>query len=347
MRIIKTALCSFGMSGKVFHAPFIKANPGFEFTAVLERTKNIAEGIYPGIKTYRTLQEMLADDSIELVIVNTPIATHFEIAQACLNAGKHVVVEKLFTSTYEEAKALIKLAKQKNRLLSVFQNRRWDSDYLTVIKVVAENLLGEIVEAEFHFDRFNETLSYKKHKETPGPGAGILPDLGSHIIDQALQLFGLPNAVFADDAILRPHSKVPDYMELILFYEKLRVRLKGSYLVKEPVPAYVIHGTKGSFLKQRADVQEAKLVLGQIPGKGDWGKEPDDAASLLHTTIHGVEIRKVVIAETGNYMRFYNELYEAIVNNKPLPVIAQEGADVVRIIEAAYKSINQKKVVSF
>lgn len=345
MRIIKTALCSFGMSGKVFHAPFIKANPGFEFTAVLERTKNIAEGIYPGVKTYRNLNEMLADESFELVIVNTPIATHFEIAEACLNAGKHVVVEKLFTSTYEEAEALIKLAKEKNRLLSVFQNRRWDSDYLTVKKIVVENLLGEIVEAEFHFDRFNKTLSYKKHKETPGPGAGILPDLGPHIIDQALQLFGLPQSVFADDAILRPLSKVPDYMELILFYEKLRVRLKGSYLVKEPVPAYILHGTRGSFLKQRADVQEAELVMGEIPGKENWGKEVEGAAGMLHRTIHGAEIKKEVLAETGNYMRFFDELHEAIVNNKPLPVTAEEGANVVKIVEAAYKSIKEKRII--
>ncbi len=345
MRIIKTALCSFGMSGKVFHAPFINTNPGFEFTAVLERTKNIAEGFYPNVKTHRTLEGMLADESIELVIVNTPIATHFQIAQACLNAGKHVVVEKLFTSTYDEAEALIKLAKEKKRMLSVFQNRRWDSDYLTVKKIAAEDLLGEIVEAEFHFDRFNKTLSYKKHKETPGPGAGILPDLGPHIIDQALQLFGLPQSVFADDAILRPLSKVPDYMELILFYEKLRVRLKGSYLVKEPVPAYILHGTRGSFLKQRADVQEAELVMGEIPGKENWGKEPEDAAGLLHTIINGAEKKKQVIAETGNYMRFYEEIYDAIVNDKPLPVTAEEGVDVVRIVEAAYKSIKEKRII--
>lgn len=346
MQKIKTALCSFGMSGKVFHAPFIHAHPGFEFTAVLKRTKNIAESIYPEVRTYRTLGEMLSDEEIELVIVNTPNATHFEFAKAALEAGKHVVVEKLFTSTYCEAKTLINLAKEKNKKLSVFQNRRWDSDYLTVKKVLDENLLGDIVEAEFHYDRFNEEISYKVHKETPGTGAGILPDLGPHLIDQALQLFGLPTAVFADDAMLRPVSKVPDYMELILFYHKLRVRLKGSYVVKEAVPAFVIHGSKGSFLKRRADVQEADLQAGIEPNTENWGKEPETAVGLLHTILHGAEIRKEVEAETGNYMKYYDSIYEAIVNNKPLPVTAEEGANVVKIVESAYKSIAEKRIIN-
>ncbi|HEX2684904.1 MAG TPA: Gfo/Idh/MocA family oxidoreductase, partial [Ferruginibacter sp.] len=222
MQPIKTALCSFGMSGWVFHAPFIHLNKGFELYGVYERTKNLAAERYACIKTFRTLEAMLADDAIELVIVNTPNYTHFEFAKLALLAGKHVVIEKPFTNTVAEAEELIALAEKQSKKISVYQNRRWDSDFKTVQKVVRQKLLGEIVEAEIHFDRYNEELSYKLHKETPGPGAGILPDLGPHLIDQALQLFGMPTAVFADATNLRPISRVEDYIELLLFYKNLR-----------------------------------------------------------------------------------------------------------------------------
>src|SRR6476469_8358943 len=198
MSPIKTAICSFGMSGKLFHAPFVDVNPGFELYSVLERTKNLALEIYPNIKTFRTLEEMLSDNAIELVIVNTPNATHYEYAKAALNAGKHVIVEKPFTVHSPEAKELIALAKEKKLQLSVYQDRRYDSGFLTIKKLLDEKLLGDITEAEIHFDRFKEELSYKAHKEEAKEGNGIVYDLGAHLIDQALQLFGMPNAVFAD-----------------------------------------------------------------------------------------------------------------------------------------------------
>ena len=187
---INTALCSFGMSGLVFHSPFLTINPHFNLYAVWERTKNLAEEKYPFVKTYRTLEAMLADELVELVIVNTPNYTHYEYAKKSLEAGKHVIVEKPFTIDVAQANDLIEIAKKQNKILSVYQNRRYDSDYKTIKNVVSENLLGELVEVEMHFDRFREELSPKKHKETPSPGAGVLYDLGSHLIDQALQLFG-------------------------------------------------------------------------------------------------------------------------------------------------------------
>lgn len=275
MKPINTALCSFGMSGWVFHAPFLTVNPGFNLYAVWERTKNLAVEKYPGIKTYRTLESMLTDDLIELVIVNTPNYTHFDYAKKALNAGKHVIVEKPFTIKVEEAKDLIEIAKSQNKKIGVFQNRRYDSDYKTIKKVVDKNLLGELVEVEFHFDRFKEELSPKLHKETPGAGAGSLYDLGSHIIDQALQLFGMPDKIFADLRIVRPESKVVDCWELLLYYPKHRVRLKSSYVVREALPGYVLHGLKGSFIKPKTDNQEDTLKLGVLPDKSDWGKEPD------------------------------------------------------------------------
>lgn len=343
MQKIKTALCSFGMSGCVFHAPFLNQHDGFELYAVLERTKNLAVEKYPGIKTYRTLQQMLANNEIELVIVNTPINTHYEFAKLALEAGKHVVVEKAFTTTVAEAAELIALAEKQNKKLSVYQNRRWDSDFKTVQKIVQQKLLGNIVEAEIHFDRFNENLSPKLHKETQ-PGAGIIPDLGSHLIDQALQLFGMPLAVFADACNLRPASRVEDYVEMILFYKHLRVRLKAGYLVREILPAYIFNGTKGSFLKARADVQETDLQKGKDVTSPDWGTEPETAKGLLHTEMEGKIIREHVISEKGNYRQYYDGIYNAIRNDKPLPVTAQEGLNVISVIEAAFKSIEKKRV---
>ena len=252
MQPLNTAILSFGMSGQVFHAPFVQVHPDLNFYAVWERSKNLAEQKYPGVKTFRELPQLLADPSVELVIVNTPTHTHFEYARKALEAGKHVIVEKAFTTTVDEAEELDTIAKQQGLILSVFQNRRWDSDFKTVKKIVDEGILGQIVEAEFHFDRFNQNLSPKTHKETPNPGAGIVYDLGPHIIDQALYLFGKPESVFADIRILRPHSQVDDYFELLFFYPHMRVRLRCSYLVREPLPAYILHGTKGSFIKTKS-----------------------------------------------------------------------------------------------
>ena len=345
MTPINTALCSFGMSGLVFHSPFLTVNPHFNFYAVLERTKNTAAEKYPNVKTYRTLEDMLADDLVELVIVNTPNYTHYEFAKKSLKAGKHVIVEKPFTINVQEAKELIDLAKKENKVLSVYQNRRYDSDYKTIKKVLDEDLLGELVEVEMHFDRFREELSPKKHKETPGPGAGVLYDLGAHLIDQALQLFGNPEKLFADIRIIRPLSKVDDYFELLLYYPKLRVRLKASYVVREALPGYILHGLKGSFIKPKTDVQETMLKEGVIPGNKDWGTEPETEKGLLHTEINGELVREYIPSEQGNYNDYYDGIYEAIRNNKPLPVTPEEGADVIKIIVAAFESSNIQTVM--
>lgn len=346
MNKIKTALCSFGMSGNIFHAPFIQLHEGFDLYAVFERTKNLAQEKYPGITTFRSLEELLADDAIELVIVNTPNYTHFDFAKKALLAGKHVVVEKAFTTTVAEAEELIALASSQNKKISVYQNRRWDSDFKTVRSIVQQKLLGDIVEAEIHFDRYNVNLSPKLHKETPGPGAGIVPDLGPHLIDQALVLFGMPKAVFADATNLRPVSQVEDYVEILLFYDNLRVRLKAGYLVREALPAYIIHGTKGSFIKPRADVQEADLQKGKNLADADWGTEPETGKGLLHTAKDGqTVIREYITSERGSYMDYYNGVYEALRNEKQMPVTAVEGANVIRIIEAAFRSVACKSII--
>ena len=345
MNEIKTGICSYGMSGKLFHAPFIQQHEGFELYAACERsTKEINER-YPSVISYSTIDELMADENVELIIINTPNYTHFDYAKKALLAGKHIVVEKPFCNTVSECDELIALAKEKNKLISVYQNRRWDSDFKTVKKVVEEKLLGEIVEAEIHFDRYDEALSYKLHKETPGPGAGIFYDLGPHLIDQALQLFGMPKALFADITVLRPISKVDDYMELLLIYDRLRVRLKSGYLVKEPILSYVLHGNKGSFLKSRADIQENDLKKYIVPGTSGWGVEPEAEQGLLHTTINGETVRKKIPTEKGDYGMYYELLFLAIRNGKPNPVPAEDGRKIIYIIDKAFESAKEKRIV--
>lgn len=345
MNKINTALCSFGMSGWVFHAPFITTHPGFNFCGVWERTRNLAQEKYPGVKTFRSLEELLADPEIELVIVNTPSVTHYDYAKQSILAGKHLVVEKPFTATVAEAEELIGLAKEKKVKLSVYQNRRYDSDYRTVKKILEEGWLGQLVDASIHYDRFVPALSYKVHKETPTPAVGALYDLGSHLIDQALQLFGMPEAVFADITINRPGSQVDDYFDLKLFYPSHRVTLKSSYYVREAMPGYQLHGTLGSFIKHKTDVQETDLQAGRVPGGADWGIEPESQRGLLHTGKDGAVIKEYVPSLKGNYGEYYEGIFQALRHNAAMPVSGEDGMKVIQVIEAALKSNKEKKVI--
>ncbi|WP_413999690.1 Gfo/Idh/MocA family oxidoreductase [Flavobacterium sp. W1B] len=345
MQKIKTALLSYGMSGKVFHAPFIAFHPGFELLGSWERSKKLIQQDYPDTKSYSSLEALLEDD-VDLVIVNTPVETHFEYAKKVLEAGKHAIVEKAFTTTVAEAKELAALAKVKGLKLAVFQNRRWDSDLKTVRKIILDGVLGEIVEAEFHFDRYSPNLSPKQHKETANSGAGILKDLGPHLIDQALYLFGFPQAVFADIRVTREHSLVDDCIDLLLYYPDFRVRLKAGFFVREPIPAYIIHGKKGSFLKPRGDVQEDDLKLGKKPNLDTWGKEATTKEGILHTEINNDILIEKTPTLQGNYYDFFEGVYQSISNDKPEPVTAQDGVKVMQIIEAAIESNKQQAVIN-
>nr|WP_314834791.1 Gfo/Idh/MocA family oxidoreductase [uncultured Flavobacterium sp.] len=345
MQKIKTALLSYGMSGKVFHAPFLTIHPGFELMGSWERSKKLIQADYPEVKSYPTIEDVLSDD-IELVVVNTPVGTHFEYAKKVLLAGKHALVEKAFTTTVAEAQELAALAKEKGLKLAVFQNRRWDSDFKTVQKVISDGVLGELVEAEFHFDRYNPNLSPKQHKETANSGAGILKDLGPHLIDQGLCLFGLPKSVFADIRITRAHSLVDDWIDILLFYPDFRVRLKASFFVRQANPAYTIQGKKGSFLKPRGDVQEDELKLGKKPNLDTWGTESDANQGLLHTDINDAVFNAKIPTLQGNYYDFFDGVYQSILNDKTEPVTAQDGVHVMQIIEAAIESSAQRKSIN-
>lgn len=347
MATIKTALLSFGMSGKLFHAPFIQVHPGFELAGSWERSKQLIADSYPGVTSYHSLEAILADDTIDLVVVNTPTGTHYGYAKQALQAGKHVIVEKAFTSTVEEAIELKELAEQQNKKISVYQNRRWDSDFKTVQKVLESGLLGDLVEAEIRYDRYKPELSPKQHKEIAGKGSGLLKDLGPHLIDQALSLFGYPQGLFADLRITRPGSAVDDWFDIVLYYPTLRLRLKSSMYVKEALPGYVFHGTKGSFIKGRTDIQEKDLLAGKIPNTSDWGIEPASEAGLIHYEKDGQATREKIQSEQGNYYGYYEAVFRAITENGIMPVTAEEGINVMRIIEACIESSTARELVSF
>ncbi|MDO9156271.1 MAG: Gfo/Idh/MocA family oxidoreductase [Sediminibacterium sp.] len=342
---IHTAILSFGMSGKVFHAPFIHHHKGFELTGIVERTTNTAAGFYPNTKIYKSVKEALEDDLVDLIIVNTPTYTHFEFAKMALEKGKHIVVEKAFTTTAKEASMLTELASEKSLVLSVYQNRRWDSDFSTAKQIIDDQKIGAIISAEFHFDRYKDALSLKIHKETPNAGAGLLLDLGPHLIDQAIYLFGMPQAVMADIRTVRPNSLVDDDFTLVLYYHQLRVTLKSSLMVREPLPAYILHGTKGSFLKSRADIQEAALIQGAIPYSLNWGEEPDSEMGYLHTQFNGEMVKGTIPTLKGNYGAFYDGLYDTIIHKKPCLVSGKDGWNVMKIIEAAQLSHKEQKLI--
>ncbi len=344
MKKIKTALLSYGMSGKVFHAPFVDLHPGYELMGSWERSKKLIQTDYPGVTSYPTLESVLESDA-DLIIVNTPTATHFEFTKMVLGAGKHAIVEKAFTTTVAEAEELAALAREKGLKLAVFQNRRWDSDLKTVKKIYDDGVLGELVEAEFHFDRYTPELSPKLHKEIPSPGAGTLKDLGPHLIDQALYLFGMPQAVHGDLRITRANSQVDDWLDITLYYPELRVRLKSGYFNREMIPSFILQGKKGSFLKNRGDVQEDQLKLGLKPNLSDWGTEDKVNEGLLHTELDGAIIRQKIPTLQGNYYDYFDGVYQSIANNLPEPVSAQDGINVMKIIEAVYQSSDQKKLV--
>ncbi|MEP7095361.1 MAG: Gfo/Idh/MocA family oxidoreductase, partial [Flavobacterium sp.] len=318
---------------------------GFELLGSWERSKKLIQEDYPAVKSYPSIDELLTDD-VDLVIVNTPVDTHYEYAKKVLLAGKHAVVEKAFTTTVAQAEELAAIAKEKGLKLAVFQNRRWDSDFKTIQKIINEGVLGDLIEAEFHFDRYNPVLSPKAHKETANDGAGILKDLGPHLIDQAVALFGSPTSVFGDIRITRDNSVVDDWIDLLLIYTDFRVRLKAGFFVREANPAYTIHGKKGSFLKPRGDVQEDELKVGKKPNLESWGTESESLQGILHTEIDGKEIREKIPTLQGNYFEYFDGVYEAIANNKPEPVTAQDGIKVMQIIEAAIASNAQQKVIN-
>ena len=344
--IIKTGICSYGMSGKLFHAPFLEAHPGFDLRGIVERNNNDSRERYPQSKLYRSVEELIADEDIRLIVVNTPTHLHFEQVKMALLAGKHVVAEKPFTITVKDAEELTELAKKQNVQLSVYQNRRYDGDFRAVKKVVEEKMLGDLREVEIRYDRYRPGYGGKPHKEGELPGAGLIYDLSPHLVDQALQLFGWPKALFADVWKMRDDVVPPDYFEMLFYYDKFRVRLKATCICRETVPGYMLHGMKGSFLQQRSDMQEQQLLDGVVPSLETWCPAPLQPDGLLHTEINGEVIRKQQTSEPGNYMSYYDDLYHFLTGTSPNPVPAEDGIKTIRIIEAALESAKEGRIIN-
>ena len=350
MQLVKVGLCAFGMSGKVFHAPFLKQHPGFFMSAIVERSKEESKEKYPETTIFRSVEEMLLNADIEMVVVNTPVQTHFEYVKKALEAGKNVIVEKPFTVDVSEAEELVKLAKEKNLFLSVYQNRRFDRDYLQVKNILDDGKLGTLKEVEIRFDRFRTEPSAKEHKENPDlKGSGALHDLGSHLIDQATQLFGFPEKLFADVFSMKGSAFANDYFEILLYYKNnFRVRLKSSVFSKEVHYAYILHGEKGSFLQERTDDQESELVSGAIPTYSeDWTKPLTKPDGILNYLKENSDTERILTSsEPGNYMDYYQEIYEHIVFGADLPSPGTEIFQNMKIIEAALESSTEGKVVN-
>ena len=351
MKQINVGLIGFGMAGRLFHGPTISGTNGLNLFKVREtKAPNISiiKERYPDTVIVNDTNEILSDPSIDLVIVATPNVTHHSVATQALMADKHVIVDKPFTVTSAQATELIEVAKSKNKLLTVYQNRRWDSDFRTVKKVINSNLLGNLVEYEAHYDRFRNTIRPDTWKEDGVLGTGLLYDLGSHLIDQALVLFGLPKTVMADLRTQRNNATIIDNFEMILDYGKLKVTLKGGMLIKEQLPHFIILGNNGAFIKYGMDVQEEALLAGNAPNKAlNWGEEPENLWGIINTEFNGIEFRGKVKSEVGNYIGFYENVYNALIGEAELEVKPEQARNVIRVIELAMQSHDEKCRIEF
>jgi scyllo-inositol 2-dehydrogenase (NADP+) len=345
MNPINTALLSYGMSGEIFHAPLLSADPGFALSMVVQRNSDKAKRRYPNVRIVKQVNDVMADESIELVVVNVPNEWHYQYATQALEAGKHVVVEKPFTVTVQEANDLMALAKRKNKLLTVFQNRRWDGDFLTVKKVIENGWVGKIAEFELHYDRYRNYIEANTWKEEQGPGSGILYNLGSHMLDQVLVLFGMPIEVDARVGVQRPGGKVEDFYDIRMQYRDFQAVVKSSYLVREATPRYMLHGTEGSFIKYGIDPQEQALKDGKIPGSPGWGVDPKELWGKLNTSLSGLHVEGLIETIPGNYSSFYRNVHDAIRKGDSLSVKPEESRDGIRLIEACYESSRSHKAI--
>ena len=342
---IKAAIIGYGKSGKNIHAPLIDARDDIILSAVLKRSGPDRLADRPDIELFRDMITLLKNDSITLVIITTPNHLHYRMAEQALNAGKHVVVDKPFTVTSNEAEKLIDLAEKKGRVLSVFQNRRWDGDFLTVAKLLNEKSVGRLVEFESNFNRFRSELRDDAWKEMSLPGSGILYDLGPHLIDQALQLFGKPDSLRADIRKQRG-GDTDDWFEIDLYYNGFKAKLKAGMLIMDDTPRFVLRGDGGASVKYGFDPQEQALSDGVDPKRHDWGTEEESKFGILRFRKEGRVEHVRVKTAPGNYPHFYRNVVDAIQKSSELSVKPTEAKEVIRIIELAEKSNDKKKVLS-
>lgn len=343
MRPLSVGLLGFGLAGSVFHAPLIQSDPRLRLIAVASSRTDDIHRIAPQAVAVAGPDSILTDPTIDLVVIATPNTSHAPLARAALMAGKHVVIDKPMAPTASEADDLIDLARRRERLLTVFQNRRWDGDFLTGRSLIDSGTLGRVYHYEAHFDRFRPAIK-PGWRETPLPGSGVLFDLGAHLIDQALSLFGCPLTVTADVGVQRPEAEVDDWFHLILGYGRMRAILHAGTVVCRPGPRFQVHGDRGSFLKHGLDGQEAALRAGRTPGDGGaWGL--DDPA--LDGTLWGADgSERAVPTIPGDYPAFYRGVAAAILDGAPPPVTAEAARDVLRMLEACMQSTVEKRTIT-
>ena len=337
--MIDVGLIGFGLAGRAFHAPVIRATPGLRLAAILQRHGNEAAEKYPDVRVVRSVEEFLNIRGIRLVVIATPNETHAPIARQCLEAGRDLVVDKPFATTLQEAAELVELARKYGRLITVYQNRRFDGDFQAIRQIVADGTLGRIVRFETNYDRFRPDLKPGAWRERVGPGAGILFDLAPHLIDHALVLFGLPEAVTADVRVERAVAVVDDAFDVMLHYPAgMRAVLRSTMLAAASRPRFVLHGTRGSFFKQSFDPQEINLRHGHIPESGPWGGEPQEDWGVLTTMENDIVIKRSVPSATSDYRDYYANVRDAILGRATLAVTPEQALDVMRVLEMAQES---------
>jgi scyllo-inositol 2-dehydrogenase (NADP+) len=346
--MIDVGLIGFGLAGRAFHAPVIRAVPGLRLTAILQRSSNEAAEQYSDVRIVRSLDELLSIESLRLIIIATPNETHFSFAKQCLAAGRDVVVDKPFTTTFAEATELANFAQRSGRLLTVYQNRRFDSDFQAIIQLVSGGALGRIVRFETNYDRFRPQLRLGPWREKRGPGTGILFDLGPHLIDHAFVLLGLPEAIAADVRMERDDAVTDDAFDIFLRYPGgTRAVLRSTMLAASPRPRFAIHGTRGGYSKHSFDPQEANLRRGYIPQDKPWGAEPEENWGVL--TLHdGTNVtERRIPSGTGDYRDFYANVRDAILGKGALAVKPQHALNVMWALELSRKSSEQGRTISW
>jgi predicted dehydrogenase len=347
--MVRVGLIGFGLAGQAFHAPVIRGVPGMELACILERHTSNAQKKYPGVRLARTLDEMLSDSALDLCVVATPNDSHFSYAKACLEAGRHVVVDKPLTPTMAEAEQLVKLAAERGRLLTVYQDRRWDGTFLTVKKLVSSGALGEVAEYEARFDRFRPDAKPGAWREQGDfPAAGVLWDLGPHLLDGVLVLFGEPETISATAIRQRADSKIDDAFDVCMEYPRTRAYSRARILSYAPSHHVLIHGTQGSFVKYGMDPQEEILRSPKAPDGhdwgADWGLEPEERWGTLSRV--GGEVRKVK-TERGDYRGFYVNVRDAIEKGAALEVPPEQALRTMRALLLSHKSSREGRVVKW
>src|SRR6202167_1284135 len=347
--MVRAGLIGFGLAGQAFHAPVIRGVPGMELACILERRGTRAREKYPEVRVARTLEELLAEKEIQLCVIATPNDSHYELARACLLAGRDVVVDKPFAPTLAESEELVRLAAERGRLITVYQDRRWDGDFGTVKKIVQSGCLGTIVEYECRYDRFRlEPKPDAWRGQADQPGAGVLFALGPHVIDQALVLFGEPGAITASAFCERETSQVDDSFDVCMQYPRLRAMGRARIIAYAPGPHFLIHGTKGSFVKYGMDPQEARLRADQYPQGTDWGADWGEEGEELWGTLNlvgepGVKVK----TERGDYRGFYANVRDAIEKKASLEVTPQQALQTMRAVMLAHKSSRERRTVGW